>query len=120
VTKDFLLNAMIMMMELNLLRASSTDEMLFPVPKNCGFPRLEKGYSVTRITLNGMAELQREMECDQCNRQLEISAMVFAKGVSIRRKQMLGSFFSPTCVECFAADRGGYYSAPLAFLVMKT
>jgi hypothetical protein len=47
-------------------------------------------------------------------------AMVLGKGVQTRKEGLLGSFFSPTCISCFISDRGGYYSAALAYLVMGT
>ncbi len=105
---------------LTMLRAGTTGEVEVPVPANCGFPRLEPGHTVTAIRLNGMAEMQSEMLCDQCGKSLPEGEVVLGKGIGTSVPGFTTSFFSPTCLACFSADRGGYYSLAVAFMVMKT
>lgn len=107
-------------MDLTLLRAGSTSGVDAAIPDSCDFPRLEAGHTVTRIRLDGMAELQSGMECDQCKRKLWIGNSVLGKSVQTRFGIFDTVFFSPTCILCFMEDRGGYYSTALAALVMKT
>lgn len=77
---------------------------------------------VESVSLSGMAELQNDMECDECG-------ALLTKGQTVAGKVILtvgfvsggrGSFFWPTCIGCFAADKGGYLSAAIVALVMGT
>lgn len=108
------------LMDLTLLRAGSMDRVDAVIPDPCDFPRLEVGHTVTRIRLDGMAELHSDMECDQCKRTLWTGNSVLGKSVHTRFGIFDNAFFSPTCISCFMEDRGGYYSTALAALVMKT
>ncbi len=111
---------LLVLMDLTILRASSTDGVQAMVPEVCDFSFLEPGYVVIGISLNGMAELQHDSKCDQCKRQIWKDDSVLAKSVRTKRDDILSSFFFPTCISCFMEDRGGYYSTALAALVMKT
>lgn len=105
---------------LTMLKAGTLEKVDVPVPANCSFPRLDPGHTVIDIRLDGMAEIQSEMACDQCGRTLARGDVVLGKGIGTRVSGFTTSFFSPTCLVCFGEDRGGYYLLSVAALVMKT
>ncbi len=102
---------------LTLHRSSRMRRIYAPVPdSHPGGP----GFLINSISLDGMAELQNDRECDQCRRLLPTGTAVLGKNVSYTDYSISGSFFAATCIECFAKDRGGLYSAAIAGLVMET
>ncbi len=110
------------LMDYTLMRAGTVGRAaILKQPKRKAW-QMTPTTDIESVTLSGMAELQNDMECDECG-------ALLIKGQTVAGKVILtcgfvsgirGSFFWPTCVGCFAADKGGYLSAAIVALVMGT
>lgn len=47
-----------------------------------------------------LTDLQNDGHCDACNRELKAGTRVVGKVVNIRKGDLLGARFSPTCLVC--------------------
>ncbi len=103
---------------LTLHRATHVGRIWARTPEN--IPGTNPGFKVTGVSLDGMARLHFPRKCDQCGISMPENTTVLGKIVTQTDYTMSGSFFSPTCLECFYEDRGGYYSTAVAALVMET
>lgn len=60
----------------------------------------EPGETVVGVVIFHRTILQARMPCDNCGRYLPLGSEVLGKVVNLSKGILVGSRFSPTCIEC--------------------
>jgi len=60
----------------------------------------QPGERVMGVTFAHLTDLQADMQCDFCRRDLPKGTRVVGKVVEVRRVGLIGARFSPTCLMC--------------------
>lgn len=107
------------LMDYTLLKASTVGILPIRSEKK-GAWNVRDEETVEGVLLSGMAELQNYQACDECGAGLPAGHTVAGKVVFVGDSSVSRSFFWPTCIPCFVSDRGGYLSAAIVALVMRT
>jgi hypothetical protein len=58
------------------------------------------GERVMGVTFAHLTNLQADMQCDFCRRELPKGTRVVGKVVEVRKGPLVGARFSPTCLCC--------------------
>lgn len=111
--------------EITILRASSSRFSVFiRTPDSYRPPDDIVLFGLEEIFINGMAKPSTVLACmcDCCG--MDLAGVEVVVGKTLAYVNILDGSrqnrFAATCVECFALDLQGFYSAAVASLVMET